>query len=768
MAPEGPRDKEPASDAEPGPEQAKRPDPGLGAKADGQARPKNEPGNPGKGAKDGVQSESKGDQQAAWTVFLQTFYGTDARNSVFGAGAPGAGTAGPEPRSYGRMGPEEVAKVSGHYAEPPCFAEALAELKVERVVILLGPAWTGRRAGGTTLLDRVKPAEQPIVGLAPGTTVDQLAARTFDKGVGYLIADMIDADMSQENAEYHWGNACRAVREAEAYLVVTAAAGVRIARSTAARTFSWQRPAVADVLRKHLGSAVVKGSVIDETARALEHGATLGKVAETAHRMATATPEQMADVLAALADNDPREVADWLDKVDAAIPEVLEVAAVAFTAGLPERLIDAELREFKSQIAKFAPEVDPSKDEVKKEIDLRFRQVRKMRAEHPLLAVHDVRVAMLASVPIRHLDFAKANYRSDLITELWQQLDTDFWDGIRWWINEIAEGGQLNLMSSAATGLALLAQRAPDEVIDCYLEPWTAEDASWNEQLMAILVIGQMSEFGGDMATLALQIVLHWATHGSRTQRRVATYAFSGGLGARFPVDATRKLAHLADQGEPLAGNGHAVLFMNLAGQGAYGALVLGELQRRMNRPQRDRPAADRVLDNVVFLLAIRDMRTGQPAIGEFLMANPDRVGAAAPLWARAFVLRPWRERAGAALLATLAAIERGQPSKAGQRDPKPLVGRLGAAIGKALPPEERTGLRPDLVRANQKNKQRDRWPRPDDGPGGEDGQEPAGRPGTGPPSGPAGNGSARPEVSPELLEVFLNACANPDHRELG
>ncbi len=627
MAPEAPQDKEPASGAEPDPEEVKRPDPKQGTEADGEAGPKSRPGNTGKDPNGGADSGAKGDQQAAWNVFLQTFYGTDARNAVFGVGTAGAGAAGPEPRTYGRMGEAEVAKVSRQYAEPPCFADAMAELRAERVVILVGPGGTGRRAAAITLLDQAKTAGQPIVGLAPGTTVDQLAARTFDKGVGYLIADMIDADMSQENAEYHWDNACRAVREAEAYLVVTTAAGARITRSAAARTFPWQRPVVAEVLRKHLGSAVLEDCVIDEVARALEHGATLGKVAETAHRMATATAEQVADLIAALADNDPQEVADWLDKVDAAIPDVLEVAALAFTAGLPERLVDEELREFRSQIAKFAPEVNPSKDEVKKEIDLRFRQVRKMRGEHPLLAVRDVPVARLASVPIRHLDFAKAGYRSHVITELWQRLDTDFWAGIRWWIHEIADSGQLNLMSSAATGLALLAQRAPDEVIDWYLDPWTAEDASWNEQLMAILVIGQMSAHG-DMATLALQIVVHWATQGSRSQRRVATYAFSGGLGARFPVNATRRLTHLADQGEPLAGNGHAVLFMTLARQGADGALVLGELQRRMNG-QRDLPAAGRVLDNIVYLLAIRNPRNGQPAIAEFLMANPDRVGAA-------------------------------------------------------------------------------------------------------------------------------------------
>lgn len=771
MAAEAPRGKETASGAEQGREDVKRPDSAQGAQADEKTEPKNEPDNARNGPKGGADPGAKGDQQAGWNVFLQSFYGTDARNSVFGAGTAGAGAAGPEPRMYGRLAPAEVAKVAQAYAEPPCFAEALAEFEAERVVIFAGSAGTGRRAAAITMLDRVKPDEQPIVGLAPGTTVAQLAARSFDKGVGYLIADMIDTDLPQESAEFHWDNACRAVREAEAYLVVTTATGARITRSAAARTFPWQRPAVAEVLRVHLGSAAVEPSVVDDVAQALEYGAALGKVAETARRLATATQEQVAELIEALADNDLREVADWLDKVDASIPEVLEVAALAFAAGLPERILDEELRQFRSQVANFVPDIDPSKDEVKKEIDLRFRQVRKVRGEHPLLAVRDVPVARLASIPIRHLDFAKAGYRSHVITELWQRLDSDFWAGIRGWIHEIAVSGQLNLMSSAATGLALLAQRAPDEVIDWYLDPWAAEDASWNEQLMAILVIGQMSAFG-DLATLALQIAVHWATQGSRSQRRVATYAFSGGLGARFPVDATRRLTHLADQGEPLAGNGHAVLFMTLADQGADGALVLGELQRRMNR-RRDLPAADRVLDNIVYLLAIRDPRSGTPAIAEFLMANQDRVGAVGPLWARAFVMRPWRERASAALLAALAAIERGQRGADGQRNPEPLVRLIGAAIGLDLPPEERAAIRPDLVSANEKSKWRGRRQRPDADPTGQDGQD--GQNGQngqeradGQDGSPVGNDSGRPEVSKELLEIFLNACENPDHRELG
>lgn len=563
------------------------------------------------------------------------------------------------------------------------------------------------------MLDRVKPTDRPIVGLAPGTSVARLATRAFDEGVGYLIADMLDEDEGQATTEFHWDNACRSVRKAGAYLVVTTATGALITRSAAARSFSWQHPDVRAVLRAHVGSAAISDSVLDDVAGALGPSASLSKVAETARRIASATPEQVADLITEVADNDLQHVCGWLDKVDAAIAEVLEVIVVAFAVGLPERLIDEELRQFKGRVAGLAPELGRSQ-EVKEEIDLRFRQARKMRGEHPLLSIEDVPVARVASISIRHLGFARPGYRSHVITELWQRLDPDFWAGLRDWIHKIAVSGKVELMVSAAAGLALLAQRAPDEVLDCYLNPWTAEDAGWNEELMAFLVISQMSAVG-DLATLALQITMHWATQGSRSQRRVATYAFSGRLGMRFPVDASRRLSHLADQGEPLAGDGQAVLFMSLASQGADGVVVLAELRRQM-RVRRDRPTTDRVLDSAAYLLSIRDARSGLPAVAVFLMANPGQVGAVAPLWGRAFVLRPWRERASMALLVTLAAIERGHRDECGTRNPEPLIRSLGMAIGKELPHDERIRLRPDLISANEKSRPRPRRPQPGDG----------------------------------------------------
>jgi hypothetical protein len=699
-------------------------------------------------AESGAKADQKADQQAVWNLFLQNFNGLNAPGATFGVGSPGAAEA----PLYGRLAESEVARVVQAFAEPSCYAEALAELRDQRVVILTGPAGIGKRAAAITMLERVKSPEQRIVGLAPGTTVEQLAARSFTEGMGYVIADMVDASISQEAAEFHWDNACRAVREAGAYLVVTIGTGARIARSATVRSFAWQRPEVADVLRAHLGETVVEEAVIDKVADALGSGPSVRKVAEAARRLASQDGEHVTDLLDELAANDLMAVAEWLDKEDAAIPAVLEAAALAFTVGLSEREFEEELRQLKGKIAEFAPEVDPTNDKVRDEIDLRFRQLRKHRADHPLVRIGLLPVAgTTGSIAVRHVEFAKAAYRSHLIAELWRRLDRDFWTGLRGWLHDIAISGDPDLMASAATGLALLAQQAPDEVFDCYLDPWTAEDASWQEQLMAVYVLWRMSALG-DLATLALQIAMQWATQGSRTQRRVATYAFSGELGARFPIDAVRRLTHLAEQGEPMAGNASVLLFVTLATQGSAAAIVLSELQQRMNRKQ-DRPSADRVLDNIAYLLSIRDPRSGRPAVATFLMANPDRVADTAPLWARSLCVRPWRERAMAALLSTLGAIERGRRNEDGERSPERLVRSLGAAIGEALPSSERAGLRPDLIDRNDRGGRRERSRETDGHPA--------------PPDAVgrhfAGAETSQPQVSRDLLGAFLDACANPN-----
>jgi hypothetical protein len=648
-------------------------------------------------------------------------------------------TPAPEHRATGPLEETEIAKIVSAYAEPACFCDAASALATEHVIVLSGPAGSGRRAGSITLLDRIRAPGGRLVALSPAITVEKLAARSFDEGVSYLVNDMFDDQFIPEVADFHWLNICRNIRKSKACLVVTVGSGSPIARSKGVEHFSWHRPEIDDVLRAHLGETVIDDKIIDTVAKALGPGYPLSEIAAIVHKISTAT--DIDEVLADIQGASRLAVANWLDDAEREIPAVLEVAALAFVVGVSERIFEAELLELKARMAEFTPEQETKSAEARAQIDLRFRQLRKLRADHPLLMVQRVPMARKSgSLPIRHVDFRMPVYRVHVITELWSRVSGEFWDAIQNWLRGIAQSGHPELINSMASGLALLGLVAPDEVIDSYLNPWTADDASWDEQTTAVYVLWRMSMLS-QLAPLALQIAIHWAGQGTRTQRRAATYVFSGELGARYPTEAVKRLTHLADQGEELARQAHALLFATLAEQDNDATVVLLEMRRRMSK-KTDLPSAGLVSDAIADVLSIRDPRSGRPSVALFLFANPHGTADIAPLWARLLRLRPWRGRAMSALVNVIFAIEHGQP------DPKILVRSLGSAIGKELPASERANMRTELF-AVARGKRARHLASEDD------------------PAGDEHNDSSTPRVSEYLLETFLAACESPFQKEV-
>jgi hypothetical protein len=446
---------------------------------------------------------------------------------------------------------------------------------------------------------------------------------------------------------------------------------------------------------------MVADDVVATVSQALGTDYQLADIGRIARRIGAG--DGTADLLAELEGSGSETVRDWLHKVDAAIPAVLEVAALVFVLGVTERVFEDELADLKQRLTDFAPDLDTGSKEAKAEIDLRFRQLRKLRADHPLLAIKQVPVAKSSgSIAVRHVLFRVPEYRRHVVAELWGSLDRDFWSGMRDWLHGIAEGDDYpparhaELMNSAAIGLALLGLAAPDEIIECYLTPWTAEDALPSEQMMALYVVWRMSMLD-QLSPLALRIAILWAGQGQSTQRRLATLAFSGELGARYPVEATKRLGQLADQREPLATIAFAQLFATLAEQDGDGVVVLRELRRRL-LSKKDRPSGDLVVSMVAELLSIPDFRSGRPAVAVFLIANPEHAAVIGPLWARTLYLRPWRYRAVTAMLATVDAVAQRTVGTNAKRlsdsDAEHLARSLGVAIGKALPELERLPLR--------------------------------------------------------------------------
>jgi hypothetical protein len=679
-----------------------------------------------------------------------------APNATFGTGGGSAG--GDEQQARGRdEGPVEetvIATIVRTYARPACYDEAERALKDTHVVISTGAAGSGRRAGAIVMLAGVRATDKQLVRINPSITLEKLAVRSFDEGTGYLISEKFAEPGKPGLTEFHWDALCQKVRKAKAYLVVTVGAGSVTGVPDAIRQITWHRPDAADALRAHIGASYVADDIIHKVAEALGTDYSLGGIGGIARRILSG--EDIGQLLEELHGGNRQTVTGWLDDVDAAIPAVLEVAALAFVLGVTERLFEDELAELKDRLRDFVPELDTRSKKAKAEAEFKFRQLRKQRADHKLLTVRQVPVARSSgSIAVRHVDFRVPEYRRYVIAELWNSLGREFWTGMRRWLDSIADADDLDplwhadLMNSMAIGLALLALVAPDEVIDCYLDPWTEEDSSAGQQTMAVYVVWQMSMLD-QTAPLALRIAILWAGQGPPTQRMLAAIAFSGELGGRYPIEATKRLSQLADQKEPMVALAFGKLFATLATQGGDAVVVLRELRRRM-ADKRDRRSADLLLEAVIELVKARDFRTGRPAAAVFLSDNAGHVADLGALWAQVLYLRPWRDRAIRALVTTVTAIAK--PGSGVRAKPQPpaepgdLARLLGAAIGTELPELGRAPLRYEIARwVDQERRRGKRDPKPRD-----DGSDPP-----------------LPPESDELLEKLLNAIVHPSPRELG
>lgn len=183
------------------------------------------------------------------------------------------------------------------------------------------------------------------------------------------------------------------------------------------------------------------------------------------------------------------------------------------------------------------------------------------------------------------MTFRAPEYRALVIDELWSHADAEIWDPIQDWLNAVIADASGELILGISVGLALLARCAPDEVIESYLDPWAGGAADWRGQTAAAWVLWWMSM--DSMAPLALKTSIRWAGQGSRDQRETATLVFGGQLGARFPIEAVRRLCQLGDQGEASAGQGLAQLFATLADRPGTAIAVLGTLRGRLAQPQK-------------------------------------------------------------------------------------------------------------------------------------------------------------------------------------
>jgi hypothetical protein len=648
-------------------------------------RSADKPGSPGS-------TEQPGAQQNVYQYFLGAL---NASGSLFGIGA--ADSANARRRAVGRLGAGEADALLAPYVEPgDCFEEALCALQQDSVVVLVGPPGTGKRSAAVALVDRIakdtKDAKDTeYVVLSPGRSLEDLAGGrgVFEKGVGYVLIDRMN-EGATGTADFDWRQVRDTVRDIGAHLVVTTVHQSEGDTPRSVCHVSWKPPDLTAVLRLRLVRARCAEGTVERAVSLMPDGCRIAEVAAAAVRIADgADPEGVWQEYGAAA---AQPVRDWFQE-ERSPQEWSEVTTLAFVTGLGFRDFETCQELLEQYVAATFPA--PVTDEETAEAARRDADRRLSLSRNRLVAVEERKDRVLTRSA---LVFPKPQYRRWVLEELWGKRSTAYWDGVRDWLDELVAVhprlGPLHL--SVASGLALLARPAFDEVADNYLDRWAAGAAGLGGRSTAVLVLHCMCLDEG-LAATALSVARGWAIAPDPSLSRSAMEAFSGVLGVRFPTDAFKTLLRmLLSRYDDLAGQAMAAL----AGLVAVlmecdedtGA-VLRPLAYRLKDQSGKRAAwhRERTLDAVLTVLRARDALTDRLVCAELSARDPRQADTLGELWAGLLGNRPRRRQMLLGLEMTLRDLP------AVTDEPKGVAEQLGRSLGAALSPDERQLLGPSL-----------------------------------------------------------------------
>jgi hypothetical protein len=151
------------------------------------------------------------------------------------------------------VGDDDLRKELQYFVGQEAVVTATERLRHQRIVVLTGPAGTGRRCGALALLSRSAPPDiagkGPIVELEPGTTTAMLVSHTFDRGTRYLLTAYDPGDVTTEQLGFSLDRLRSRLAGAGAVLVMTSGSD---AVSAHALAVAWQRVPGRKILDRHL------------------------------------------------------------------------------------------------------------------------------------------------------------------------------------------------------------------------------------------------------------------------------------------------------------------------------------------------------------------------------------------------------------------------------------------------------------------------------------------------------------------------------------
>ncbi|MEU8953923.1 hypothetical protein AB0C93_06445 [Streptomyces sp. NPDC048518] len=515
------------------------------------------------------------------------------------------------------------------------FESLLDRLRTERVIVLSGPHFTGRRTAALMLLRRL--GASPIRTLVRDTTPAQLVQHLSDgqhSAKGYVLCDLTTR-RDRPLREPHLLAARDQLAEEDAYLVITVGPMAALEDITAV---GWRPPNPADVLQRHLSQLtgeVTTGRLLALPAVSafLEHDHQLREVASFAKHLkryadGEVTEEAVGTFSLFTLEN---QIQEWFDENEELIPlrdKAFLIALAAFDGGpyaLTAELSDL-LYAFLQDTADSAlqPQVPVFGTHIGKRLQLaraKWYQEEENTEWGPVTqskaAFLDNRVSL---VLLREVWTGHPSARPALVH----------------WLQRLAGDGRPLVRTRAASTVAVLAYADLPSTMALIIEPW-ATSHLFRHRLVAVnsLTLAHLLE-----APNVPSILDAWCQSEDPARRWVAIRAY-GLIGAERPkqtLAALRSAVH--KEYEPVDEDGDEVdvdeLMVKQLAQSVEllllspaGAQVLDELMHRLDQ---DRPVHDLALRGFLSACARRkeDARLGRPLVLDWYATSAADGGRAA------------------------------------------------------------------------------------------------------------------------------------------
>ncbi|PPK70408.1 hypothetical protein V5P93_000711 [Actinokineospora auranticolor] len=597
----------------------------------------------------------------------------------------GAGERAPKVTTSTGLVDDSDIEALGRFVQPDCFDDGLSQLARDQILVLCGPADTGKRSSALSLLREV--TNETLYMLSPHVSVTELAEYEYEAGCGYVVFDRV-VDRGAKESDFDWRLARDQVVKNGCYLVVTQPHEVteRFGHTT------WQAPAAEKVLRAYWDQewSPDQAAVLSEVLCTVDRVRDLVGLAQQ-----LAGGSTLEDALNHLDSRVRAVVENWFDEHTDDHARISEITTLAFTVGVDERTFEAAHLRFKRLLDKYMPPAEPKAAEGEAQEGAaeakRFYSTRALWRENDLVATVEIRTELGTR---NAMVFAKSGYHRHVLAQLWRRMGVAFWDAVKDWLDEIVLRTQ-GYEFSAAGGLAELGAVAIGEVVPT-LDHWARGNRGTAGQRAAVYTLYLMAQ-DDSLAPTALKIATEWITRGEPTHRWVGTMAFIGELGVRYPHDARRRLWQVCMQSHTVDGDVEKVfgeLFSTLVRSSGNAHLVLNFLVERVKRFIRPgaRPKTRTITARVVIaVIASRDENTKRSTVLAHLTERPEHTDLIAELLAGVLMHRPTREQALRALHMVLEDLAR-DAETAGTR-----AHALGEALRAHLPRDEHGALEEDL-----------------------------------------------------------------------